>query len=287
MNEPARGVSTVQALEAATRAARAGGEIARARLGRPGYVTWKGPRDVTSEASLQVQEAIVSSLLDQFPDAKVLAEEGPDDAPLPVEAGQLWIVDPVCGSLNFVQGIPAFGVSIALRSEGRIRAAVVYDPCRDELFAAATDSSATLNGETIGVQQLSEGTEAWSAAVIGTDWPRHGERRHQAQRIVGLMVDQVSECALMGSPALGICYVAAGRLHAYWHLDLRIWDLAAASLILERAGGVLTDAQGMTWLYSDGGYLASNGVIHGSALNCIQAVLRLDTGTPEAQGNSA
>ncbi|MBI4460712.1 MAG: hypothetical protein HY648_11730, partial [Acidobacteria bacterium] len=85
----------------------------------------------------------------------------------------------------------------------------------------------------------------------------------------------VTECNLMGSPALGIANVAAGRLHAYWHLDLKIWDIAAASLILQRAGGILTDAQGNTWLYSDGGYLASNQVIHGSALNCIQAVVNL------------
>ena len=68
--------------------------------------------------------------------------------------------------------------------------------------------------------------------------------------------------------------MAAGRLHAYWHLDLKIWDVAAASLILERAGGMLTDAHGMTWLYSDGGYVASNGVIHASTLNCIQPMLR-------------
>ncbi|OGU18152.1 MAG: hypothetical protein A3K13_11545 [Gemmatimonadetes bacterium RIFCSPLOWO2_12_FULL_68_9] len=197
---------------------------------------------------------------------------------MPVDAAELWIVDPICGSLNFVQGIPCFAISIALRSEGRIRAAVVYDPCHDELFEATTETSATVNGEKIGVQQLSEGTEAWSAAVVGTDWPRHGERRNRAKLIVGLMVDQVSECTLMGSPALGISSVAAGRLHAYWHLDLKIWDIAAAGLILERAGGVLTDTQGMTWLFSDGGYIASNGVIHGSALNCIQAVLRLEAG---------
>ena len=86
------------------------------------------------------------------------------------------------------------------------------------------------------------------------------------------MVDQINECNLMGSPALGICNVASGRLHAYWHLDLKIWDIAAAGLILQRAGGILTDAEGMTWLYSDGGYIASNAVIHGWTLNCIQAV---------------
>jgi myo-inositol-1(or 4)-monophosphatase len=258
-----------RALQVAVRAAREGGKVAKARLGRPGYLKWKGPRDVVSEASLQVQEAIVSSLLAEFPGAGVLAEEGPEDAPVRVDADELWIVDPICGSLNFVQGIPWFAISIALRSEGRVRAGVVYDPCRDELFEATTETSATLNGEKIGVQQISEGADAWSAAIVGTDWPRRGERRRRAARIVALMVDQVSECSLMGSPALGISNVAAGRLHAYWHLDLKIWDIAAASLILERAGGMLTDTQGMTWLYSDGGYIASNGVIHNSTMNCI------------------
>lgn len=267
-----RGTSSDQALDVAVRAAREGGRVARARLGRPGYLRWKGPRDVVSEASLEVQEAIVSSLLAEYPDAGVLAEEGPENAPVPVDADQLWIVDPVCGSLNFIQGMPCFAISIALRAEGLIRAGVVYDPCRDELFAATIDTPATLNGESIGVQQISEGVDAWSAAIVGTDWPRGSDPRRRARLIVGLMVDQVTECVVMGSPALGLSHVAAGRLHAYWHLDLRIWDIAAASLILERAGGTLTDTQGMSWLHSDGGYVGSNGVIHNSTLNCIQAV---------------
>ena len=264
-----------QALEVAVRAARKGGKVAKARLGVPGYLKWKGHRDVVSEASLQVQEAIVSTLLAEFPDSGILAEEGPEDALLPVDAEHLWIVDPICGSLNFVQGIPHFGISIALRSEGNIQVGVVYDPCRDELFEATAETPAALNGQKIFVQQISEGSEAWSSAIVGTDWPRSGERREQARLMVGLMLDQVGELNLMGSPALGLCNVAAGRLHAYWHLDLKIWDLAAASLIVQRAGGVLTDAHGMTWLYSDGGYIATNAVIHGWLLNCIQAVLNL------------
>src|SRR3990167_2760218 len=264
-----------RAREVAIRAAREGGKVAKAGLGDPGYLKWKGHRDVTSEASLQVQEAIVSTLLAEFPDCGILAEEGPEDAPVPVDAAHLWIVDPICGSLNFVQGIPHFGISIALRSEGNIQVGVVYDPCRDELFEATTETPAALNGQNIFVQQISEGSEAWSSAIVGTDWPRSGERREQARLIVGLMLDQVGELNLMGSPALGLCNVAAGRLHAYWHLDLKIWDLAAASLILQRAGGILTDARGNTWLYSDGGYIATNGVIHGWALNCIRAIFEM------------
>jgi myo-inositol-1(or 4)-monophosphatase len=261
------------ALEVAARAARNGGALAKARLGNPGYLKWKGHRDVVSEASIEVQEAIVSTLLAEFPESGILAEEGPEDAPVPVDAPQLWIVDPICGSLNFVQGIPYFGISIALRSEGNLQAGVVYDPCRDEMFEATTETSATLNGRQIVVQQISEGSEAWSSAIVGTDWPHSGERREQARMIAGLMLDQVGECNVMGSPALGLCNVAAGRLHAYWHLDLKIWDIAAASLILQRAGGILTDAHGMSWLFSDGGYIATNAVIHGWLLNCLRPVL--------------
>ena len=83
----------------------------------------------------------------------------------------------------------------------------------------------------------------------------------------------------MGSPALGLANVAAGRLHAYWHMDLSIWDVAAASIILQRAGGVLTDINGNSWLHSEGGYIATNGVIHGWLLNCIQSVLQFSAST--------
>ena len=269
-----------RAVAVAVRAARKGGELARASLGNPGYLKWKGERDVVPEATFRVQDAIVSTILAEFPDAGILAEEGPEDAPLPVDAEHLWIIDPICGSLNFAQGIPYFAVSIALRSEGNIQVGVVYDPCRNELFEATTETPATLNGEKILVQQISEGSEAWSSAIVGTDWPRSGERREQARMIVGVMMDQVTECNVMGSPALGFCNVAVGRMHAYWHLDLKIWDIAAASLILQRAGGILTDAMGMSWLFSDGGYIATNGVIHGWALNCIQPFLSLPRFAP-------
>jgi myo-inositol-1(or 4)-monophosphatase len=267
-------VTDSAALEVAKHAVRRGGTIALERLGHPGYLIWKGHRDVTSEVSLLVQQTIVSTLLAEWPNAGVLAEEGPEDAPVPIDAEHLWIVDPICGSLNFAQGIPYFAVSIALRTAGAIRVAVVYDPCRDELFEATADNGARLNGEAIVVRQILEGSEAWDGAIVGTDFPPSGARRAQARAIVDAIADQVTECRLMGSPSLGLCGVAAGRLHAYWHLDLKIWDIAAASLILQRAGGVLTDAHGMTWLYSDGGYIASNDVIHGWLLNAMQAVLR-------------
>ena len=262
-----------QALESAIKAARTGGQVALARLGKPDYMRWKTHRDVVSGAGLEVQDAILTVLKQETPDFGVLAEEGDEDEPLPLDAEHLWIVDPICGSLNYVQGIPYFAVSIALRTAGAIRVGVVYDPCRDEMFAATLSSHSTLNGQSIGVQQISEGYDAFEKAWVGTDWPNNQDAQDKATQIAAIMARQVITLNAMGSPALGIVNVACGRTHAYWALDLKIWDLAAAALILTRAGGTLTDEHGASWLFSTGGYIASNSVIHGWTLRCLQRVL--------------
>jgi myo-inositol-1(or 4)-monophosphatase len=262
-----------QALEVALRAARAGGHIALARLGKADYMRWKSHRDVVSGAIIEVQDAILDVLHRETPDFGILAEEGPEDEAVPLDAEYLWIIDPICGSLNYVQGIPYFGVSIALRANGAIRVGAVYDPCRDEMFAASLSSHSTLNGNTIGVQQISEGYDAFEKAWVGTDWPHEQDKLDRAMEIATIMSRQVISLSAMGSPALGLCNVACGRMHAYWALDLKIWDLAAGGLILTRAGGTLTDDHGNSWLYSGGGYIASNSVIHGWTLRCLQRVL--------------
>jgi myo-inositol-1(or 4)-monophosphatase len=265
-----------QALEIAARAARAGGVVAMEHLGRPDYQRWKQHRDVVSGAALEVQAAILEVLRTETPDFGILAEEGPEDEALPLEAEHLWIVDPICGSLNYVQGIPYFAISIALRSQGALRVGVVFDPCRDELFAASMSTHATLNDQIIAVQQISEGYNAFEKAWIGTDWPKDEDRLNQALKIAGLMAPQIVVLNAYGSPALGLCMVAAGRLHAYWALDLKIWDLAAGAVILTRAGGTLTDELGDSWLFSTGGYIASNSVIHGWTMRSLQNVLQKD-----------
>jgi len=279
-----------EALEIATRAARAGGQVALVHLGQPDYQRWKGHRDLVTGGVVAVQSAILDVLRSETPSFGVLAEEGPEDEPLPVDAEHLWIVDPICGTLNFAQGIPYFAVSIALRSRGALRAGVVFDPAHDELFSASLSSSATLNGSSISVQQISEGYDAFEKAWVGADWPRDLDRLDDALRIATIMARQVIVLNTYGSPALGVCNVAAGRLHAYWALDLKIWDLAAAAVILTRAGGTLTDEHGASWLYSQGGYIASNSIIHGWTLRCLQRVLqkeKLPPGVGSAGSTSA
>lgn len=261
-----------EALELATRAAFRGGRLAVARSGDPGYLQWKGHRDVVSGASYEVQGQIVSVLQQGAPGDAILAEEGDEDEPLSVDASRLWIVDPICGSLNFVRGIPFFAISIALRVDRQLRVGVVHDPVRDETFAAHAGGQATLNGRPINVATVALGPEFWEQAWVGTDLPHSGPRRRTALKVFDVVADEVLAQSVMGSPALGLAYVAASRLHAYWTLDAKPWDVAAGIVIVQQAGGLVTDADSGPWLHSDGSYVAANPASHQWAVKSIKWV---------------
>jgi myo-inositol-1(or 4)-monophosphatase len=260
-------------LETAVRAARDAGRLATLHLGNPGYQKWKGPHNIQVGAALDIQQRIVDIIRAEFPDHAFLLEESDEQPPL--EAENLWIIDPIDGSLNFYQGVPFFSVCIGFREEGRYKLGVVYDPCRDELFQASRGHGATLNGKPINVDQVSEGMEAFQRAFVATDWPSDLARVKETLDIAALMAPQIVNLAFLGSPALALCYIGAGRLHGYYHLQLNLWDIAAAYVILVEGGGILTDAEGGSWLYSDGGYIASNNIIHGKLLHNVQSVLRM------------
>ena len=261
-----------QALEIASRAAFRSGRVALARLGDPGYLSWKGQRDVTLGAAVDVQNVIVEALARECPGDAVLAEEGPEDEPLAVDADRLWIVDPICGSLNFARGFPFFAISLALRVEGTLRVGVVYDPVRDETFAARAGEQATLNGRPISVRAVSLGPEFWQEASVATDLPPSGPRREEALRIFTAHSHEVLSLSVLGSPALALCYVACGRLHAYWNVDAQPWDVAAGAVIVQQAGGLVTDADAGSWLHSDGSYVAANPASHQWCLRAIKMI---------------
>ena len=271
-----------RALETAILAARTGGQLARARLGNPGYEKQKGPRDVVAGAVLDIQKSIVEVIRQEFPDDHFLLEESdsvPDE-----QADPLWIVDPVDGSLNFLHGIPIFAVSIAYRAAGNYRVGVVYDPCRDELFQAIMGGGAFLNGRPILVDRFSDGREAWEQAVVGTDWRGDDVALRNALRLARYVAAETFQLITLGSPALGLCYVAAGRLHAYYGLDtLKLWDVAAGAVILQEAAGILTNIEGASWLHGEGGYIASNNVVHGWLYRVISTIMNLYRDDKEPQ----
>ncbi len=264
------------ALETAVRAARAGGELALARRANPGYFKWKGPRDLQAGAALEVQQRIVEVIRADVPDDSFLVEES--DEVQNEQAERLWIIDPIDGSMNFFQGLPLFAVCVGYRVEGRYQVGVVYDPCNNELYHATFGHGAYLNDSPITVQKFSDGQDAYQHALVGTDLPGDIQDRKTALYINRILGNEVTHLWTLGSPALGLCYIAAGRLHAYFYysLQMKLWDLAAASVILRESGGVLTDLMGGSWLFPENGYLATNGVIHGAMLRTIKPALEIE-----------
>jgi myo-inositol-1(or 4)-monophosphatase len=253
-------------LEVAIRAAREGGRVALEYLGNPVYIKLKGRRDLALGSAERVQDAILNVLRAEVPDEAVLAEEGPEDEPLPIDAHRLWIVDPICGSTNYYQRVPIFAISIGFREGSSFRLGVVYDPSRDELFTATNGGGARLNGESINVHRPGEGEDVYDDTLIGTDVSGAPDKRAHGLRTASHVASHLLGVQMLGSPALGLCYVAAGRFHGYFHYDLKLWDVAAAAVIVQEAGGVFTNASGGSWLFSDGGYLATNGALTGVLL---------------------
>jgi myo-inositol-1(or 4)-monophosphatase len=266
-----------QVLAVAERAARLGGELARTTIDDPNQpFTWKRSRDPVVAQSLLVQDAIVATVRGSFPDAAILAEEGPEDEEMPVGADPLWIVDPICGSLNYLHRDPAYAVGIGYLADGAWKVGVVYEPERDAMYTGVDGRGAYLNGKRLFVEQFADGAEAWQAAAIGIDWPGDANARKEMLTVVTTILPVITSLRVIGSPALGLCYVAAGRLHGYSALDLRPWDVAPAGVIVQCAGGTLTNFSGSSWYHSpDGGYVASNSVIHGRLLQSSQAVIAL------------
>src|ERR1700738_4810401 len=269
-------------LETAIRAAREGGRIALAHLGNPLYFKVKDRRDLLVGASVVVQDAIRGILLGAYPDDGFMGEEGPDDEALPVNAERLWIVEPIDGSTNFFRGVPHFGISIGFRDAYGFRVGVVYDPSRDELFSARFADGARLNGERITVHVPGTGEDAYEQSLIGTDLHGSTDERVKGLRAATHVCNRMLGLVMLGSPALGLCYVAAGRKHAYFHLKLPLWDVAAAAVILQESGAIFTNGTGSSWLYSDGSYLATNGRLHGGMLRLLRAAVP-ELGSPPAR----
>jgi myo-inositol-1(or 4)-monophosphatase len=245
-------------------AAVAGGNLAVERANDVGYLSWKGPRDALVGRSLDVQAAIIETIRKTFPDHAILAEEGPDDEAMPIDADPLWLVDPICGSTSYLMHDPHYGIGVAYREAGFWQVGVVYEAARDDLYSGIRGTRAELNGRPLRTEQFADGTEAIERAVVGIDWPAGDQARRDMSLVINVLANQVLGLRAFGSPALGICAVAAGRLHGYVTMGVKLWDVAPASVILQAAGGVVTDGVGAAWTHSpDGSCIASNATIHG------------------------
>jgi myo-inositol-1(or 4)-monophosphatase len=217
-------------------------------------VRHKSPIEIVTEVDLQAEHLIARQLKLAFPGYAFLGEEGSQSWASDREAAR-WIVDPIDGTTNFSRGYPLYAVSIALERQGQVVLGVVYNPVLDECFAAELGTSATLNGEPLQVSA----TSVLAQAVVASGFP-YDAWSNPVDNLAawGRVLKRVHSPRCDGSAALDLCHVAAGRLDAYWEIDLEPWDMAAGALIVQEAGGLVTAVSGEAFGPFQRSVLASN-----------------------------
>ena len=244
--------------------ARGAGEILSAGFGQAHQVEHKGVVDPVTEIDRRSEAYLLEKIHKQFPEHRIVAEEsggldGSDDS--------LWYVDPLDGTVNYAHGLPIFSVSIAFAEKGRTTLGVVYNPAQNELYSAEEGRGARLNGETITVSK----TDNLDGSLVVTGFPY--DRRTNPEN----NLDHFNRFALraqgvrrLGSAALDLCYVAAGRVDGFWEVRLNPWDVAAGALIVEEAGGRVTGMDGSPFDAAAAHLVASNGRVHDEMLTVIR-----------------
>jgi myo-inositol-1(or 4)-monophosphatase len=252
------------ALGLAVDAAHAAGAILMEHFGRlkPADIASKGVRrDLVTAADVASERELVARLRQAFPTHRIEAEEEVRDARADDDAAELrWFLDPLDGTINFVHQLPAFAVSMGLMRGARPLVAVVHAPRLDETFAARAGGGATLNGKPIAVSRC----DALEDAILATGFPyRRGELPHDNLENFRRFFHSVRGMRRMGSAALDLAYVAAGRFDGFWELHLAPHDVAAGALLVREAGGVVSDADGgENWLRG-GHIVAAPAAMHG------------------------
>lgn len=233
-------------------------------------VSHKGAIDLVTEADIAVETMFRQMIAERFPDHTILAEEFGQDADTR-GASHCWVFDPIDGTSNYAHGLPIFCSSLALEIEGKGEIGAVYDPTRKELFVAERGGGAFLNGKPIRVSEASTLVE--SMLVTGFPYDIHS-RISEIVGLFGEFVGQARAVRRLGSAALDLCYVASGRMDGFWEQDLKPWDIAAGTILVEEAGGRVTDFAGGTFSSRRPQLLATNGKIHDEMLRITDAFLR-------------
>jgi myo-inositol-1(or 4)-monophosphatase len=250
------------AVEAVLRA----GRIQMARFGTDLKIDKKGVIDLVTEVDLAVERMFRELVADRFPDHVVLAEElGTGE----LEAGRpCWIFDPLDGTTNYAHGLPIFASSLALEMDGELVVGAIYDPCRRELFTATRGGGAFLNGAPMRVSSTATLIDA--LLVTGFPYTVH-EDADDLVSLFSAFLTQAQAVRRLGSAALDLCYVAAGRMDAFWEWTLKPWDMAAGALMLTEAGGRLSALDGSPFDVRKGPLMASNGVLHDQLLEVVRS----------------
>lgn len=235
-------------------ALKAGGFL-RQQFSRPHHIQHKGKIDLVTEADPQAERLILEVLREKTPDIPVLGEEVARTEP----RGLYWLVDPLDGTTNYAHGFPWFGVSVALMRDEEVLAGAIYHPAMQELFSAARGQGATLNGNPIRVSS----TEIPEEALLATGFPYN--IHEEPEQVLGAFREflvRVQGIRRAGAASLDLAYVACGRFDGFWEPLLKPWDTAAGVLLVEEAGGKVTNYRGEPYSPFQKHVVASNGRLH-------------------------
>jgi myo-inositol-1(or 4)-monophosphatase len=228
-------------------------------------VTAKGPKDFVSEIDRSAEKAIVETLLAAYPDHAILAEEGTNKGANPT-SDYVWIIDPLDGTTNFLHGFPQYCVSIALAHKNVVQQGVIYDPVRNDLFTATRGRGAFINDRRMRVSKRTHLRDC----LVGTGFPfRDGRYLDTYLQMMKAMITQTAGLRRPGAAALDLAYVAAGYYDGFFEVGLNAWDVAAGSLLVLEAGGLIGDLAG------EGDYLHGGQVIAASPKIFAQMVAAL------------
>ncbi len=249
----------------AVAAAEAAGEVLRDGFGRQHRIEYKGEADLVTEADEKAEQKIEEVLREAFPNHGMLTEEGGETEG---QGNARWIVDPLDGTTNYAHGVPFFCTSVALEKAGEVVVGVVHDPMANETYAAERGDGATLNGEPARVS----GTDEPARALLGTSFADRPAELEMGLDLFGRFAGLARGMRRLGSGALDLCYVAAGRLDGCYEQGFSAWDVAAGVLIVEEAGGKVTDHRGGRLDPDESeGLVASNGLVHPSLVGVASA----------------
>ncbi len=242
-------------LQTAIAAAQSAGSIIRDQYLAPRHITRKGYRDVVTDVDVAAENAIIGLLRQRYPDHVIISEEA---GGAELGDGYTWVIDPLDGTTNYSRQLPICAVSIGLLCGREPLLGVIYDPLREQLFAAERGRGATLNGTPIHASSRHDLLDS----VVGIDWGHADSVREGALEAIGRLAPLCATVRALGSATLALAYVAAGWLDAYLNLAMKPWDAAAGLVLIAEAGGRCTTPRGDRYGVELPECLASNGPLH-------------------------